>query len=62
MTLEKCYQTVFATEEGQVVLADLERIVNSTKIDNANPNVNSALWKCAQHSLLQRIHNQLAKP
>lgn len=53
------YQAVFATPQGQAVLDDLERIVNGTKIDSNDPNANSAVWKCAQLALLQRIYNQL---
>lgn len=56
------YQAVFATPQGQAVLDDLERIVNGTKIDSNNPNANSAVWKCAQLALLQRIYNQVTLP
>ena len=55
------YQELFATPMGQAVLEDLERIAQMTKIDSANPNPNSAIWKCAQQALLQRIYNQLER-
>jgi hypothetical protein len=53
------YQEVFNNPAGQAVLDDLERITNGTKIDSNNPNSGSAIWKCAQLALLQRIYNQL---
>ena len=53
------YKTVFNSPAGDAVLADLERIVNATKLDANNPNPNSAIWKCAQQNLVQRILNQL---
>jgi hypothetical protein len=53
------YTEVFATPAGQSVLADLERIVQMTRIDSDNPNANSAIYKCAQLNLLQRIYNQI---
>ena len=57
--MKHTYQKLFRSPEGQAVLADLERIVNATKLDANNPNPNSAVWKCAQLSLVQRIVNQL---
>jgi ribosomal protein S12 len=53
------YIKTFNTPEGRAVLSDLERIINLTKIDSDNPNPNSALYKCAQLALLNRIMNQL---
>ena len=53
------YKQVFNTPAGRAVLADLDRIVNATKLDANMPNPNSAVWKCAQLSLVQRIVNQL---
>lgn len=53
------YKAVFNSPAGREVLADLERIVNATKLDANNPNPNSAIWKCAQQNLVQRILNQL---
>lgn len=55
------YKELFMTPNGQAVLADLERIVNMTRLDAENPNPNSALYKCAQLALMQRIYNQLEK-
>lgn len=55
------YKLVFDSPEGDAVLADLERIVNMTKVNGEDPNSNAAIWKCAQMALLQRIHNQLNK-
>jgi hypothetical protein len=57
--MTNAYQAVFNTPAGNAVLADLERIVNATKLDANNPNPNSAIWKCAQLNLVQRILNQL---
>lgn len=53
------YNRVFANPEGVAVLQDLERIINQTKIDSDNPNAQSAVYKCAQLALLQRIYNQI---
>lgn len=57
--MKHTYQRLFNTADGQAVLADLERIINATKMDANDPNPNSAIWKCAQLSLVQRILNQL---
>ena len=57
--MKNIYQAVFATDAGQAVLQDLERIVNATRLDANNPNANSAIWRCAQLSLVQRIRNQM---
>lgn len=53
------YRELFNTPNGQAVLADLERITHMTRLDADNPNPQSAVWKCAQLSLLQRIYNQM---
>jgi hypothetical protein len=55
------YSELFMTPNGQAVLQDLERIVNMTRLDAENPNPNSALYKCAQLALMQRIYNQIDK-
>ena len=55
------YKLVFDSSEGDAVLADLERIVNMTKVNAEDPNSNAAIWKCAQIALLQRIRNQINK-
>ena len=55
------YKELFMTPNGQAVLQDLERIVNMTRMDADNPNPNSALYKCAQLALMQRIYNQIDK-
>lgn len=56
------YKELFMTPNGQAVLEDLERIVNMTRMDADNPNPNSAVYKCAQLALMQRIYNQIEKP
>jgi hypothetical protein len=43
-------------------LADLERIVQMTRLDSDNPNPQAAVWKCAQQALLQRVYNQMDNP
>lgn len=53
------YRELFSSANGQAVLQDLERIVQMTRLDANSPNPNSAIWKCAQQALLQRIYNQL---
>ena len=54
------YKKIFTSAEGIKVLEDLERIANQTKLDAENPNPNTAVWKCAQQSLIQRIKNQIS--
>jgi hypothetical protein len=56
--MKTLYQRLFGTADGQAVLADLERIINATRLDANDPNPNSAIWKCAQLNLVQRIRNQ----
>jgi len=53
------YKNVFLSNDGVKVLADLERIVNLTKIDAQNINPSTAVYKCAQEALIQRIKNQI---
>lgn len=53
------YKNVFSSNEGMIILNDLERIVNQTKIDAQNIDPNTAVWKCAQEALINRIKNQL---
>lgn len=53
------YRELFSTVNGQAVLQDLERIAQMTRLDAGDPNPNSAIWKCAQQALLQRIYNQM---
>jgi len=55
------YRELFNTDNGEAVLQDLERITQMTRLDSDNPNPNSAIWKCAQQALLQRIYNQIKK-
>jgi hypothetical protein len=57
--IQKAYLKIFQSNEGMQVLEDLERIANQTKLDAENPNPNTAIWKCAQLSLIQRINNQI---
>jgi hypothetical protein len=56
------YRALFSTPNGEAVLNDLERIAQMTRLDADNPNANSAIWKCAQQALLQRIYNQIENP
>jgi len=53
------YRELFLSANGQAVLADLERIVQMTRLDANDPCANSAIWKCAQQALMQRIYNQM---
>jgi hypothetical protein len=57
--MTNAYKQVFDTTHGRAVLRDLERIANTTKINADDPNSLSAIWKCAQQALIQRIYNQL---
>jgi hypothetical protein len=56
------YRELFDSVNGQAVLADLERIVQMTRLDSDNPNPQAAVWKCAQQALLQRVYNQMDNP
>lgn len=55
--LRQAYHDIFTSPQGKVVLDDLERIANQTKIDSDNPNPNAAVYKAAQLALLKRINN-----
>jgi hypothetical protein len=55
------YQKVFGTQEGDAMLAELQRIVNMTKLSRDDPCSSAAIWKTAQMSLLQHIHNKMDK-
>lgn len=57
--ISESYKNVFLSNDGVKVLADLERIVNLTKIDAQNINPSTAVYKCAQEALIQRIKNQI---
>jgi hypothetical protein len=55
--LQQHYKRIFETTSGKVVLADLERITNTTRVTSDNPNPNSAIYIVAQQHLLKRIRN-----
>jgi hypothetical protein len=55
--LQQHYKRIFETESGRVVLADLERITNTTRITSDSPNPYSAIYVVAQQHLLKRIRN-----
>ena len=57
--MKESYNRVFTTTEGGVVLDDLERIANQTRISSDNPNSNAAIYKEAQRQMVSRIRNMM---
>lgn len=57
--LQQHYRRVFDSDSGQVVLADLERISNTTRVTADSPNPYSAIYIVAQQHLLKRIRNMM---
>jgi len=55
--LQQHYKRIFETESGQVVLADLERITNTTRVTSDSPNPYAAIHIVAQQQLIRRIKN-----
>jgi len=53
--LRRAYFYVFALGEGKMVLRDLIRVSNLTRINSDDPNSNAALYKVAQQDLIRRI-------
>jgi hypothetical protein len=52
---------VFESPAGQAVLADLDRIINQTRITSDSPNPYSAVYIVAQQHLLRRIKNMCSE-
>jgi hypothetical protein len=52
---------VFESPSGQAVLADLDRIINQTRITSDSPNPYSAVYIVAQQHLLRRIKNMCSE-
>jgi len=59
--LQQFYRQVFETPAGQAVLADLDRIVNQTRITSDSPNPYSAVYIVAQQHLLRRVKNMCSE-
>ncbi len=59
--LKDAYLAVFNTPRGQLVIKDLERIINGTRVTADAPNPYSAIFKVAQQQLIQRINNMMEK-
>ena len=55
--LQQFYRQVFESPAGQAVLADLDRIINQTRITSDSPNPYSAVYIVAQQHLIRRIKN-----
>ena len=53
--LQEHYKRVFETPSGKVVLADLERITNTTRVTADSPNPYSAIYIVAQQQLIKRV-------
>lgn len=59
--MKDAYLAVFGTARGQLVIRDLERIINGTRVTADAPNPYSAIYKVAQQALIQRINNMMEK-
>jgi|TARA_R100000742_G_C4270242_1_gene88901 ATP sulfurylase len=59
--IKQAYLATFGTPRGQLVLKDLERIINSTRVTADAPNPYSAIYKVSQQALIQRINNMMEK-
>ena len=59
--LQQFYRQVFESPAGQAVLADLDRIINQTRITSDSPNPYSAVYIVAQQHLLRRIKNMFSE-
>lgn len=57
--LQEHYIRVFDSESGKIVLADLERISNTTRVTADSPNPYSAIYIVSQQHLLKRIRNMM---
>ena len=55
--IQEHYKRVFETPSGKVVLADLERITNTTRVTADSPNPYSAIYIVAQQQLIKRVRN-----
>ena len=60
--LKDAYKNTFATKEGRMVLEDLIRISNQSRIDQDAPNPYSCVYKIAQQALIKRVTNMLEIP
>ena len=57
--LQEHYKRVFDSASGKQVLADLERISNTTRLSADSPNPHSAIYIVAQQHLLKKIRNMM---
>tara|TARA_B110000503_G_scaffold89663_1_gene135747 strand:+ start:389 stop:637 length:249 start_codon:yes stop_codon:yes gene_type:complete len=55
--LQQFYRQIFESPAGKEVLADLDRIINQTRITSDSPNPYSAVYIVAQQHLIRRIKN-----
>ena len=59
--LKEAYLSTFGSPRGKLILQDLERIINSTRVTADDPNPNSSIFKVAQQQLISRIKNMMIK-
>ncbi len=57
--LKQVYRAVFDTGAGERVLEDLRWLADRTKVDRNNPNPQAALYRAAQHDLINFIERML---
>ena len=55
--VQQHYRQVFESPAGKVVLEDLERITNQTRVTSDSPNPYAAVYMVAQQQLVKRIKN-----
>jgi len=55
--LQLAYRQVFESPNGVLVLKDLERIINQTRVSADAPNPYSCVLQIGQQQLLRRITN-----
>lgn len=57
--LQQVYQAVFDGPAGERILADLRWLADRTRVDRNNPNPQAALYRAAQHDLINFIERML---
>ena len=55
--LQQHYRQIFESPAGIVVLEDLERVINTTRVSADAPNPYSCVFTIGQQQLLRRIRN-----
>jgi ferredoxin-NADP reductase len=59
--LQQFYRQVFESPAGKEVMADLDRIINQTRITSDSPNPYTAVYIVAQQHLIRRVKNMCSE-